>query len=533
MSLVDGIEIRASEIPGAGNGLFAKRTFESGDVVLQLPRPLVAELYDQYREHSCAWCFLRAPASEMERKRATAFGSRTADITVTACTGCKITRYCSKVCQRKAWKCEHKYECKVLGQEQLNQPARIVLKLLGRLRAGEESIKTIMDYHSKQNDVKIEDPDYHDKLSRAVATAWQHCERAEDLSGGLAMAMTLGFNVMLNSLNLSNTATPSDQVGRGFDPVLCAANHSCDPNAFFVFETPRAVLRAARKIKEGEEVFISYKSDTKPFKYRQAELKEFYFFDCRCPKCEKGTAPDKFNMPSTELSPMWCQRAEELLHIQKRDDVDLSRYWVGSTDADIRMTALQAEVFEKHEHGQEIGDIEDSKTALRICLESKMWPLSREPVPSILRDLQTAYMSKGRIYSAFRIALKLHFVIYTSRGASLPGNLYLLSSFNVMQLAFGVVESSDGARRIKDMEEKFQFRLLPMGLLMQMSEQVPLTVGWSSEMGHRVQHAWRTLLEPLGGVPPEPMKRQIADTWPKMQAYAESIDLLAIVNNTD
>ncbi|KAK5735874.1 hypothetical protein LTR17_007886 [Elasticomyces elasticus] len=131
-----------------------------------------------------------------------------------------------------------------------------------------------MDYHSKQIDVKIEDPDYHDKLSKAVATAWQHCERTEDLSGGLAMAMTLGFYVMLNSLNLNNTATPSDQVGRGFDPVLCAANHSCDPNSFFVFETPRAILRAARKIKEGEEVFISYKSDTKPFKYRQAELKD-------------------------------------------------------------------------------------------------------------------------------------------------------------------------------------------------------------------------------------------------------------------
>ncbi len=77
-------------------------------------------------------------------------------------------------------------------------------------------------------------------------------------------------------------------LGIGFDPLICSANHSCDPNASLVFNQPRHEIRALRKIKAGEEILINYIEVTNPFSVRQAELKQNYFFTCQCTKCEKG-----------------------------------------------------------------------------------------------------------------------------------------------------------------------------------------------------------------------------------------------------
>jgi hypothetical protein len=47
-------------------------------------------------------------------------------------------RYCSKTCQSKAWKREHKYECKAIAPQDrpdLPHGVRAVIKLLGRLQA--------------------------------------------------------------------------------------------------------------------------------------------------------------------------------------------------------------------------------------------------------------------------------------------------------------------------------------------------------------------------------------------------------------
>jgi SET and MYND domain-containing protein len=42
------------------------------------------------------------------------------------------------------------------------------------------------------------------------------------------------------------------------DAGLAMANHSCLPNAYVCFSGRKAILRAEREIKEGEEIEISY-----------------------------------------------------------------------------------------------------------------------------------------------------------------------------------------------------------------------------------------------------------------------------------
>ena len=58
---------------------------------------------------------------------------------------------------------------------------------------------------------------------------------------------------MSNTIQLSSPLDDTS-LGVGFDPILCSANHSCDPNAVVVFNQPKLVLRAIKPIKKGEEI---------------------------------------------------------------------------------------------------------------------------------------------------------------------------------------------------------------------------------------------------------------------------------------
>ncbi|KAK6427007.1 hypothetical protein LTR81_000786 [Elasticomyces elasticus] len=570
MYTMENVEIRQSAIPGAGSGLFAKKAFKPGDVIFSVARPLVAELHDEQRLRTCAWCFKQAPATPMERMMATSMGSPTADTSVKACKGCKRARYCSKACQVKAWKTEHKYECKTLKYVDVVEPTRIVHKLLKRLQAGDQEVEAALRFQSKQEDVKAQWPEHYDRLREAGAAAWRNCDEPDDIYGGLETAVSLSFNVMTNGLSLFDAGTATERLGRGFDPVLCAANHSCDPNAFFVFDTPTAVFRAGRIIAAGDEIFISYKPSTNPFRYRQAELKQFYYFECRCSKCAQGDTLDGFNKLPEDLDSHWCARADAMMQQQAREDVEMSRYWVNDSVAGRRLSALQADVFQRHQHGVQTNSVNELKSALRTCLESGMWPLRREPVPGILRDLQSAYTTSRMLLPSFLIALKRHFVsrpvqisrsfdsfsgeekvVHHSRHETSsrtevetlltrfvvnlelhPGSVdhfQLLSSYSVMHLALGMSDPNE-AQNVREMEQHFKLRLLPMAMAIQLSEQVPLSVGWDSDMGHRVRHACNQLFALSGGTPPASLTRQLNALWPKVRTYAERIDLLEVIN---
>lgn len=68
---------------------------------------------------------------------------------------------------------------------------------------------------------------------------------------------------MSNTIQLSSPLDDTS-LGVGFDPILCSANHSCDPNAVVVFNQPKLVLRAIKPIKKGEEIFMKYVDVTNP-----------------------------------------------------------------------------------------------------------------------------------------------------------------------------------------------------------------------------------------------------------------------------
>jgi hypothetical protein len=86
--------LRASSIPGAGNGLFATRDLGAGELIFRLQRPLVAVLDEGCLERYCSECFAEEEADSnaddddgVGRKRRK----------ILMCAGCKVLGFCGKV----------------------------------------------------------------------------------------------------------------------------------------------------------------------------------------------------------------------------------------------------------------------------------------------------------------------------------------------------------------------------------------------------------------------------------------------------
>lgn len=71
-------------------------------------------------------------------------------------------------------------------------------------------------------------------------------------------------------------------LGTSLDIVASLVNHSCDPNAFVLFEGDMLCFRSLRKLAAGEEVTQCYADVDSDVLLRRNTLKSEYFFDCCC-----------------------------------------------------------------------------------------------------------------------------------------------------------------------------------------------------------------------------------------------------------
>jgi hypothetical protein len=108
------------------------------------------------------------------------------------------------------------------------------------------------------------------------------CRVSPDLISLLGMLANLS-KLLINAHTL--TAPAGDPIGICVDPTTAVINHSCEPNAFIVFDGRRLSLRSLIAIPEAKEITISYIDTRDDNPQRQADLLEQYFFECKCKAC--------------------------------------------------------------------------------------------------------------------------------------------------------------------------------------------------------------------------------------------------------
>ncbi|KAK8175240.1 hypothetical protein IWX90DRAFT_379140, partial [Phyllosticta citrichinensis] len=277
--------------PTAGNGLFAKKAIPEGELIFAIERPMLMELDSDKLPYYCTNCFVRSDDGLP--------GSR--NIKIRACTNCKVVSYCSKNCQSIAWKRQHRPQCSIWkglsrGRE-IPHAVRLVAQALVARKNGKISDAEWEAFQSLPGHVEKlrERNDFRTHAAMAMGALKYS---GVDMFWDIEMTLEIYARILTNSLTITTpTLFP---IGVGVDPFASCANHSCEPNAFVVLEGTKLCYRALKPISKDDEIFMSYVDDKYPFLHRQKELRDRYYFDCNCTKCQRGfdTMEDRLKQPS-------------------------------------------------------------------------------------------------------------------------------------------------------------------------------------------------------------------------------------------
>lgn len=393
-------------LPEKGRCLFAARHFSRGELVLE-QSPFVAVLTTDM-DKRCDGCYKEG----MNYK---------------CCSSCKTVWYCSATCQRKEWSI-HKHECKTLvtlmeeKQRTLTPSLRLMLRLL------------IKRHLQEAREVPFDAMDnYH--IVAALPTHFQETPEQQLIlyaqMASLVKSACILEDVEIKDLTENfcrfacNAHTICDDelrpLGTGVYPVLSIINHSCHPNSVLLFEGKQAVVRVIEPITEGAEVTVSYVELGVTATTRHKTLKEQYFFDCFCSRCQRlgsseGMMEDSLLegfkclttkckgilLPDSEDSlKMVCQtcsakhyKSTLLKHTEKIDAVSMEATQLLSTGNMVEarcafehLNKLQAQVW----HSYSIHRIRTYDSLLKVCMSLEDWPSSLKFCHQAIPAYERAY----------------------------------------------------------------------------------------------------------------------------------------------
>ncbi|KAF9525238.1 hypothetical protein CPB83DRAFT_870963 [Crepidotus variabilis] len=296
-SLPQTLEIRVDNSEnGSGRGLYSRYSRRPGKVILPGRRqkyspyfqsigdillsitPHIAALSNERLEDHCSKCF--GTGSVLRR-----------------CTGCKIIFYCDSTCQSKDWS-THKQECSALQQwlkanaASPNIPGDAI-RCLGRMiwkkrKLGKESLWSqeldAMQSHraSLSKDANSHESQVYTQLAHALIRFLGLNSPQEMIEYGMKSAADLVDIVSQFTTNTFTISSPElTPLGACISPLVALINHSCEPNAVVVF--PRATSKDQEPLMQ--VILTSYIDTSLPRALRQKQLRETYYFNCRCSLC--------------------------------------------------------------------------------------------------------------------------------------------------------------------------------------------------------------------------------------------------------
>lgn len=189
-------------------------------------------------------------------------------------------------------------------------------------------------------------------------------------------------------------------MGLTFDPTIALLNHSCNPNAAIVCDGNVASIRSIRDIGESEQVTISYIDNTYKRATRRQQLREQYYFECKCSGCEppdnKFTGRDSFI----------CEKCKALIPepLLKGRFVCPKCHTTQSASLDsIRNLEVKAfSALDSISNPPSIALINDILLpALSSLTTCQSWPPIRQPAPSLRREIAHLALSSQNFEAAF------------------------------------------------------------------------------------------------------------------------------------
>lgn len=212
------------------------------------------------------------------------------------CGKCGLVHYCSRECQQAAWP-THKWFCNPCvriahASEQDDDDGRGArLVALKPFKEGDELARerpfARMSHgdsiHASDEEAKAHGEGLWDEHVKTMKPGVER-DLLFSLSDTWNDPPTAGGIGRTNCIPLGDH---NDSEGSGLFAILCRANHSCRPNARYIWrhDLQRELLLAVRDIAPGEEVTVTYGPGLEGRAERQETLRRGFRFECKCEVC--------------------------------------------------------------------------------------------------------------------------------------------------------------------------------------------------------------------------------------------------------
>uniref|UniRef100_T1IQ96 MYND-type domain-containing protein n=1 Tax=Strigamia maritima TaxID=126957 RepID=T1IQ96_STRMM len=248
--------------------IMAVSAFKRGDLIFK-SQPFAYVVSNDFRGRACDYCL------KLNRN-------------LRKCMQCSFSYYCDKVCQKATWK-DHKQECLNLKNSNSDEypesvflAARIIYKLKRKPDDFEKVgnvTRRFQDLMSHCAEIKQEVIFYDKiKLIRNFIPP-DECPSVEEL-----------FDIFGKIAINANFICDENEVEIGMGLYLGGSlfDHSCKPNASIRFYGIQLCVTAIEEISQFDtaNIFISYIDIAFPTERRRKQLKENYYFDCNCERCQ-------------------------------------------------------------------------------------------------------------------------------------------------------------------------------------------------------------------------------------------------------
>ena len=273
-------------------------------------------------------------------------------------------------------------------------------------------------------------------------TTWQTIElmsqAASSYSGSkepISLIQTFTARILVNTHTLT---TPSlDPLGLYLSPHSALLNHSCAPNTAIIFSGSALTLRSLAAIPAKSELSISYCDTTNATSARQSELRNRYFFHCKCSYCSAGITN---GLPDPQPDHSFNVIEARALGLQAE----------ASTTSPDRAAALLS-------------------SALGFLGQ---YPPHRQPYPSILHTAFLNAIATHSWASALRYALKASFFIDPLHHRLSWHPVRIVRKWVLLQLVTQITGLiSEGDCSLKDLEKfGINWQIVAMGLFEEVSD---------------------------------------------------------------
>ena len=293
--------------------------YKRGQEVFRDPKPFSYIVFPKYRKIVCDWCLKMCENEEILK----------------ACTKCKWVHYCNQTCQKEAWKSHHKLECKYLQTQ--NKSKNVEKTFSGDFEEAQEIylelLRTTLKLKNNGRDEYFQLPNgkkryFADLVSNAdeIRKKYQMIYPSFYLTYE-AFKIWLGddaissFDELLEicgkwQTNCTNIKAANIEkrvsIGRALYLGFSGLDHSCAPNAEYIENRKEILVRTIEDVENFSDLRVSYSDPCGKTQERRKYLKEKFFFDCKCVRCEDPNSDAKVASLKCKSCPSWVHESTKI-----------------------------------------------------------------------------------------------------------------------------------------------------------------------------------------------------------------------------